>query len=117
MKKFLLFTVGSVAALIALITLLPVAGIIISGLLIALGLHYYTKSDSVFGKVMSIVLALAGLISAVSNTPGFIGLASIAILYFIYKNWHGERGEVMVENEIGSDPFTNFENEWAKLSK
>lgn len=116
MKKFLLFTVGSVAALIALITLLPVAGIIISGLLVAVGLHYYTKSNSAFGKVMSIVLALAGLISAISNTPGFIGLVSIAVLYFIYKNWNGEHGEVMVKNEC-DDPFTNFENEWAKLSK
>lgn len=116
MKKFLLFTVTSVAALIALITLLPVAGIIISGLLVVVGLHYYTKSNSTFGKVMSIVLALAGLISAISNTPGFIGLVSIAVLYFIYKNWNGERGEVMIKNE-SDDPFTNFENEWAKLSK
>ena len=116
MKKFLLFTVGSVAALITLITLLPVAGIIISGLLVAVGLHYYTKSNSTFGKVMSIVLALAGLTSALANTPGFIGLVSIAILYFIYKNWNGERGEIMIKDE-SDDPFTNFENEWAKLSK
>ncbi|MEK4228885.1 lmo0954 family membrane protein [Solibacillus sp. FSL H8-0538] len=117
MKKFLLFTIGAFAALIALVALLPVAGLIISGLLVAAGLHYYTKSTAVFSKVMSIVLALAGLMSALSNTPGFIGLVAIAILYFIYKNWNVKGDEVIVESEHENDPFTNFEKEWAKLSK
>lgn len=115
MKKFLLFTAGTFAALIALVALLPVAGLIISGLLVAAGLHFYTKSKSVFTKVMSIVLALAGLISALSNIPGFIGLVAIAILYYLYKNSRGECVEVMSSKE--NDPFTNFEKEWAELTK
>ena len=114
MKKFLLYTAGAIAALIALVLLLPVAGLITSGLLVAVGLHYYTKSESVFGKVMSIVLALAGLISALSNVPGFVGLAAIAVVYFLYKNKPGERNEALVTTD--NDPFTNFEKEWSKLN-
>ncbi|MEO4053299.1 ABC transporter permease [Solibacillus sp. CAU 1738] len=113
MKKFLYFCIGSIAAMIAFILLLPMIGLLFSGLLLAAGLHYYTKSTSLFGKIMSATVALAGVVSAISNIPAFIGLVSIAIAYFIYKNWNSEKAEVSTNN----DPFTNFEREWAKLTK
>lgn len=116
MKKFFLYSAGFVAAIIALCLLAPVAGLLISGALLAAGLHYYTKSTSTFGKVMSLVVALAGLVSALSNIPGFIGLVAIGILYYIYKTRKNEKVEIFT-NTKEDDPFTNFEREWANLTK
>lgn len=115
MKKFFLYSAGFVAAMVALVLLAPVAGLLVSGLLLAAGLHYYTESTSTFGKVMSLVIALAGLISALSNIPGFIGLVAIGILFYIYKSRKQEQGEIFTKKE--DDPFTNFEREWANLNK
>lgn len=115
MKKFFLYSAGFVAAMVALALLAPVAGLLVSGLLLAAGLHYYTESTSTFGKVMSLVIALAGLISALSNIPGFIGLVAIGILFYIYKSRKQEQGEIFTKKE--DDPFTNFEREWANLNK
>ena len=116
MKKLFLYTAGFIAALFALALLAPVAGLLVSGLLLAAGLHYYTESKSTFGKVMSLVLALAGLISALSNIPGFIGLVAIGILYYIYKSRKNEKVEIFATTEKEEDPFTNFEREWAKIN-
>ena len=118
MKKFFLYSAGFVAAMIALGLLLPVVGLLVSGLLVAAGLHYYTESTSTFGKVMSIVLALAGLVSALSNVPGFIGLVAVGILYYLFKTRKNEKLEIFsAKEEVEEDPFTNFEREWAKLTK
>lgn len=115
MKKFFLYSAGFVAAMVALVLLAPVAGLLVSGLLLAAGLHYYTESTSTFGKVMSLVIALAGLISALSNILGFIGLVAIGILFYIYKSRKQEQREIFTKKE--DDPFTNFEREWANLNK
>lgn len=115
MKKFFLYSAGFLAAIIAFGLVAPVAGLLVSGLLLAAGLHYYTKSTSTFGKVMSLVVALAGLISALSNIPGFIGLVAIGILFYIYKARKNEKVEILSKKE--DDPFTNFEREWANLNK
>lgn len=114
MKKFFLYSAGFVAAIIALGLLAPVVGLLVSGLLLAAGLHYYTESTSTFGKVMSLVVALAGLISALSNIPGFIGLVAIGLLFYIYKTRKNEKVEIFSKDQ---DPFTNFEREWANLNK
>lgn len=116
MKKFFIYSAAFFASIIALGMLLPVAGLIISGLLVAAGLHYYTESTSTFGKVMSIVVALAGLVSALSNIPGFVGLVAIAILYYLFKSRKNEKVEIF-KSKTEQDPFTNFEREWAKLNK
>ena len=114
MKKFFLYSAGFVAAIIALGLLAPVVGLLVSGLLLAAGLHYYTESTSTFGKVMSLVVALAGLISALSNIPGLIGLVAIGLLFYIYKTRKNEKVEIFSKDQ---DPFTNFEREWANLNK
>jgi lia operon protein LiaI len=116
MKKFFLYCAAFIAAMIALGLLLPVAGLLVSGVLLAAGLHYYTESTSTFGKVMSLVVALAGLVSALSNIPGFIGLVAIAILIYIFKTRKKEKLDI-ISTKTEDDPFTNFEREWAKLNK
>ena len=116
MKKFFLYSAGFIAAIIALCLLVPVVGLLLSGALLAAGLHYYTGSKSTFGKVMSLVVAFVGLISAISNIPGFIGLVAIGIIYYIYKSRKNEKVEIFTSNKE-EDPFTNFEREWANLNK
>ena len=117
MKKFFLYSAAFIAAMIALGLLFPVAGLLVSGLLLAAGLHYYTESTSTFGKVMSLVVALAGLVSALSNIPGFIGLVAIAVVIYIFKTRNREKSESIISTKADEDPFTNFEREWAKLNK
>ncbi|MCT6923664.1 ABC transporter permease [Metasolibacillus sp.] len=113
MKKFFYFIGGAIAFIVALSLLGPMIGLLLSGLLVAAGLHYYTKSTSVFGKIMSGTLALIGFLTAASNIPAFIGLIAIVALYYIAKNWKKDSNVV----EASDDPFNNFEKEWAKLSK
>lgn len=117
MKKFFLYSAAFITAIIALCLLAPVAGLLISGVLLAAGLHYYTESKSTFGKVMSLVVALAGLVSALSNIPGFIGLAAIGVLFYLYKARKNEKIEFLPGKKEEEDPFTNFEREWANLNK
>lgn len=114
MKKFLLYCGIIFFALIAFVSLLPVAGLIVSGVVVAAGLHFYTEAKSLFTKILSATLALAGLVSALSNIPGFIGILAVAILYYFYKITKNNDAAIITKTD---DPFTNFENEWAKLNK
>ncbi|MFC7685196.1 ABC transporter permease [Ureibacillus sp. GCM10028918] len=117
MKKVFIVTVGIVAAIVALSMLGPLVGFAFSGLLVYLGLHYYVRSNSGFGKVFWVALGLIGIFTAISNIPALVGLAAIFLIYVLYKKWNNEevsfsKSTVMKEN----DPFTNFETEWAKLN-
>lgn len=113
MKKFFMYGAIALAAFIGLIALIPVMGILFSGLLVAAGVHFYTKSESQLGKVLSIVLIIAGAISGLSNTPGIIGILAIATTYYLYK---GTKNETNSVTPASNDPFTNFEKEWANLN-
>ncbi|MDN4493936.1 ABC transporter permease [Ureibacillus aquaedulcis] len=118
MKKFLIFAAGIVAAIIALSMLGPLVGFAFSALLVYLGLHYYVKSNSGFGKVFWVLLGLIGIFTAISNIPALVGLAAIALIYVLYKKWNNEEVSFGKSNLMKEDdPFTNFENEWAKLTK
>ncbi|QCR32059.1 ABC transporter permease [Lysinibacillus sp. SGAir0095] len=118
MKKLFLLVVGAIAAIVALSMLGPLVGFAFSALLIYLGMHYYVKSNSGFGKVFWVALGLIGILTAISNVPAIIGLAAIFTIYLLYKKWNNEevsfRGAKVLKED---DPFTNFETEWAKLTK
>ena len=118
MKKFFILVVGITAAIIALSMIGPLVGFAFSGLLVYLGIHYYVRSNSGFGKVFWVALGLIGIFSAISNIPALVGLAAIFTVYVLYKKWNNEEvafGKSKIIKE--DDPFTNFEMEWAKLSK
>ena len=112
MKKFFMYCGIAFLGLIGFIALIPVIGILISGLLVAAGLHFYTASKSVFTKVLSMTVVIAGLVTALSNIPGLVGILALAIAYYIYKSNKGETAVTPASN----DPFTNFEKEWANLN-
>jgi len=118
MKKFFFLVVGIIAGIVALSMLGPLVGLAFSALVVYLGMHYYVKSNSGFGKVFWVGVGLIGILSAISNVPALVGLAAIFIVYVLYKKWNNEeisfsKTKGMTEN----DPFTNFETEWAKLTK
>lgn len=117
MKKFFILLVGGIAAIVALSMIGPLVGFALSALLIFMGMHYYLKSKSTFAKVFWIVIGIVGVLSAISNIPAIIGVAALIILYVLYKKWKNEEVSFSASNLKESDPFTNFEAEWAKLTK
>ena len=117
MKKFLLLTGGIIAACVALALIGPITGLLFSGVLVALGMHFYIGSKSTFGKIIWFTVGIIGVLSAVSNIPAMIGLAAIAIIYVIYKKWQGEDVKIPTVEAKEDDPFTNFEKEWSNLTK
>ncbi|RTQ89368.1 ABC transporter permease [Lysinibacillus telephonicus] len=117
MKKLLILLVGVIAAIVALCMTGPLIGLAFSALLIYLGMHYYVKAKSVFTKVLWVVIGLIGVFSAISNVPALVGLAALILLYVLYKKWNNEEVSFSTLKVKENDPFTNFENEWAKLTK
>lgn len=117
MRKFLLLSGGFIAALVALVLVGPLAGLLFSGVLVALGMHFYIASQSTFTKIIWFTVGLIGVLTAVSNVPAMVGLAAIAILYVIYKKWNGESVKIPTIEAKEEDPFTNFEKEWSNLTK
>ncbi|UZN00477.1 ABC transporter permease [Lysinibacillus sp. MHQ-1] len=119
MRKFLLLTGGVIAACVALALIGPLAGLLFSGLFVALGMHFYMASKSNFGKIFWFAVGLIGILSAVSNIPAMIGLAAIAIVYVIYKKmeWRRSKKSQQLKVKKEEDPFTNFEKEWSNLTK
>ncbi|MCP1144201.1 ABC transporter permease [Lysinibacillus endophyticus] len=117
MKKLLILLAGGIAAIVALSLTGPLLGFAFSALLVFAGMHYYVKSKSTISKIFYVVLGLIGVFSAISNIPALIGLGALAVIYVLYKKWNNE--EVSFSNVTikEDDPFTNFENEWAKLTK
>ncbi|HWK23739.1 MAG TPA: ABC transporter permease [Ureibacillus sp.] len=118
MKKLFLLTGGIIAAIVALSLLGPLVGFAFSALLVYLGMHYYVKAKSGFGKVFWVLVGLTGIFACVSNVPALVGLVAIALAYVVYKKWNNEEVSFSKAKIIKEDdPFTNFENEWAKLTK
>lgn len=117
MKKLLIVIAAIIAASVVLSMAGPLVGLAFSALVIFLALHYYVKTNSVFVKVLWISVGLIGVLTAVSNVPALIGLAALVILYALYKKWDNKEAHFDLEVVKEDDPFTNFENEWAKLSK
>ena len=118
MKKLFFLVVGGIAAIVALSLLGPLVGFGFSALLVYLGMHYYLKAKSGFGKVFWVAVGLIGIFTAISNIPALVGLAAIFLIYVLYKKWNNEEVSIRKAKIIKEDdPFTNFEMEWAKLTK
>lgn len=118
MKKLSIILVGGIAAIVALSLLGPLLALAFTGLLVFLGMHYYVKSKSTIAKVWWIVVGLIGIFASISNVPALVGLGAIFLIYVLYKKWNNEdigfkKSKIIKED----DPFTNFETEWANLTK
>lgn len=115
MKKLLLLMLGVITAIVALCMIGPIFGMLFSAAVTFISVHYYMKATSLGMKIFWIVIGLIGIFSAIGNVPGLIGLAAIVVLYVLYKNWN--KDEMNWKEVKENDPFTNFENEWSKLTK
>nr|WP_309100405.1 flagellar basal body rod protein [Fredinandcohnia onubensis] len=114
MKKFGLFILGGIAAIVLLSQVGPLIGLAISLAILYFAFKQFMKTDSTLGKVLWAIVGVIALIASASNAPAILGVVAAYILYVVIKNWKKGKKEVVSES---TDPFTNFERQWAELNK
>ncbi|MCC3358455.1 flagellar basal body rod protein [Bacillus sp. REN16] len=114
MKKFGLFILGGIAAIVLLSQVGPMIGLVISLAILYFAFKGFIKTDSTLGKVLWAIVGVIALTASASNVPAILGLVAAYILYVVIKKWKKEKHQVITEP---SDPFTNFEKQWAELNK
>ncbi|MGN1387324.1 MAG: flagellar basal body rod protein [Bacillus sp. (in: firmicutes)] len=113
MKKFGLFIIGGIAAIVLLVNFVPMLGLAISLGIGYLVLREFLKAKSTGAKLIWGLIGLMVISVSISNLPSIIGLVAAFVLYVVYKKWNERK--VVEDND--SDPFSGFEKEWAKLNK
>ncbi|MFT4413832.1 flagellar basal body rod protein [Fredinandcohnia humi] len=114
MKKFGLFLAGGIAAIVLMSQLGPMVGLVISLAILYFAFKKFVKTDSTGSKVLWAVVGALALFASASNVPAILGVVAAYVLYVVIKNWKKDKQEKVVES---SDPFTNFEKQWAELNK
>ncbi len=108
-KKFMMIVLGVLLVCLFLAHLGPMIALIITLAICYYALKKFQKTESKTLKaILGIVIGVAGLIS-LANLPALLGLVALMGLYYIHKHWPQK------EEQVQSDPFTNFEREWEKL--
>jgi len=114
MKKAGLVVIGGIAALIALANVGPLISLIICLAILYYSFKQLLKTENTGAKITWAIIVLVALMASVSHVPAILGLVAAYIVYLVYKKWNGETKVVEKES---SDPFTNFEKQWANLKK
>ena len=109
MKKFGLLLAGGIAAMVLISTIGPMAGLVISLVLLYLILKQFLKAKSTGGKIGWGIVGFIVLMGSLHNVPALIGVAAAFVLYLVYKKWNENKRAVVKEE---ADPFTNFEKQW-----
>lgn len=117
MKKFGLLVLGITAGIVALASLGSLLGLGVSALIVFAGMHFYLKSESTFLKIFWAIVGIMGILSAVSNIPGFFGILAIVAVWYVVKKWNNESISFSTPTVKSDDPFVNFEKQWNELSK
>ncbi|WP_246939226.1 flagellar basal body rod protein [Bacillus pinisoli] len=115
MKKFLLFIGGLTALAIVVANLGPMVLLGISVWLLYLIFKQFVKVDSTLMKCGWVIVGFVVLSIAVANIYAIIGVVAAYGLYLIVKEWKVKKVAQDEKNE--NDPFTNFEKQWAELTK
>ncbi|WP_445489921.1 lmo0954 family membrane protein [Niallia sp. 03133] len=113
MKKFGLFMVGAVAAIILLSQIGPIIGLVVSGAILYLVFKQFVKSSTTWEKVLWGIAGIVMLGITASHLPAILGLAAAYILYVVFKKWNNPT----LKSKKSSDPFQNFEKQWSELNK
>lgn len=111
MKKVGLVAAGFIAAMVLISNLGPLVGLGVSLLVLYFVVKQFLKTDSTAGKIGWGISGLVLLMAAAANVPAILGIAAAYVLYLVYKNWDKKDGAIKEE----SDPFVNFEKQWAQL--
>ncbi|WP_445613544.1 lmo0954 family membrane protein [Geobacillus sp. YF-1] len=114
-KKIGLFVAGAAALLVFLFHLGPLVGLVITLAILYYAFKKCLKAPSTFGKVVWALIGCAALVASASNVPALMALVAAYVLYVVYKQWNGVKGERVVSES--DDPFVNFEKQWAELQK
>ncbi|MED4589192.1 lmo0954 family membrane protein [Priestia flexa] len=113
MKKFGLFILGLIAAVVLIANLGPMM-LMLLGLVILYGVwKQVVKATSSFKKAAFAVLGVIVILSMIANVPAFFGILAAIALYFVYTKWNDNN----VKEIKTEDPFQNFENQWTELNK
>lgn len=115
MKKFLLFIAGLIALTIVVANLGPMILLGVSVWLLYLIFKQFVKTESVMKKIGWIFIGLILVSVAIANIYAVIGVAAAYILYLIMKEWKVKKNSQ--DETVKNDPFTNFEKQWADLTK
>ncbi|MCZ2846260.1 MAG: flagellar basal body rod protein [Candidatus Bathyarchaeota archaeon] len=116
MKKFGLFILGGIAAIILLVNLGPIVLFALSIAILYYAFKGFMKADTSLSKVAWAVLGLLLLSVTAANVPALVGFIAAIVLYFVYKKWNENDVKVSINQKTEStDPFVNFEKEWAQL--
>lgn len=91
----------------------PLAALLVSSGITAVGIHYFMKSNSLLGQIIWGSVSAVGILSALSNIPALVVIAIAAAVYYFYK----QDGFTLKQSTHSDDPFDNFEREWAKMTK
>jgi lia operon protein LiaI len=113
MRKFGLFVVGGIAAVVLLANVGPLVGLAISLVILYYSFKGFMKSESKFSKVLWAIFGLVALVISASNVPAIVAVVAAYVLYVVYKKWNQVEEVVKEDN----DPFTNFEKQWAELKR
>lgn len=117
MKKFILFVGGLVALMLLIINLGPMVLLGVGLWLLYVVFKKFVKSDSLVGKMGWVVVGLLVLSFTVANVYAVVGILAAYVLYLIFKSWRDDKDEPVVKNIDDTDPFTNFERQWADLNR
>lgn len=112
MTTFLKLTFFSFAALCVLMMAGPaLAALLLSAAIAAVGVHFFTKSQSMLGQIIWGTVIAVGILCALSNAPALFIIVIATIAYYLYK-----QNDVPFTKQ-SDDPFHNFEREWTKMTK
>jgi lia operon protein LiaI len=116
MKKFLLLLLGLIALGVVIANLGPMILLAVSLVLLYMVFRQFMKSRSAAGKTGWVILGLIILGITVSHVYALIGVVAAYFLFVIFRKWKREKPERM-DKPNGSDPFNNFERQWAEMNK
>jgi lia operon protein LiaI len=113
MKNLLKYIVIGLLLIFAATVIAPmVIGILIGGAIFYGGYKVCEKNESVFMKIIGLLLITLGIVIAFSSIPVLLLLGATIIGYYVYKYFKGEDQIIPA-----SSPFSNFEKEWQNLKK
>lgn len=118
MKKFLLFSLAIIALFVFLANLGPMIFLGIGVVVLYLIFKKLMKTNSTPQKVGLVVLGLIVLSMTFHHIYALIGLASLYVLYVVYKKWNVEKEPTKNKHEkdnLKDDPFVNFDKQWQEL--
>ncbi|MDN4524663.1 flagellar basal body rod protein [Fictibacillus fluitans] len=113
MKKFGLFLLGGIAAVILLANLGSMIGLAIGLVILYFAVKGFMKAETTSKKVIWAIIGIFAACAAISNVPALLGIAAAYVLYVVYKKWNGKKQDPGKDN----DPFVNFEKQWAEMNR